>query len=259
MILKWNLDDGLAVPITGQGHTNSVTQAFVQVNHLVTIAMDDTIRFTPLDSLHYSQQGLKLDAQPQGAAGSIKSNLVVVVTLNSVLLIRDEKIVHTVPTKYQPTSVALSVDDAEVAVGAKDNSIHIYSLAGDSLKEEKVLSKHRGFLTALTYSPDGQWLASADQNREIVVWDKASHTVKIEGWVYHDSRVTTLAWNPNSKFLVSGALDSHVIVWSLIDTSKQITMKTAHRGGVNSVLWMNETTVASTGLDCSIKTWTIKI
>lgn len=257
-ILQWNLETGIAVPVAGQGHTNSITQAFVQGKNLVTISMDDTIRFTPLGSLQYAQQGVKLDSQPQSVAVSVKKDLAVVATLNSVVLVRGEKIVHTLPTKYQPTSVAISVDDGEVAVGAKDNSIHILHISGDELKESAVLGGHRGFLTALAYSPDGKWLASADQNRDIFVWDKASHSQKIDGWVFHNARVTSIAWNPNSKFIVSGSLDSHVYVWSIAEPSKHIAIKTAHRGGVNSVLWTDETTVASTGLDCSVKTWNIK-
>lgn len=121
-----------------------------------------------------------------------------------------------------------------------------------------MLSGHRGSLTALAYSPDGKWLCSGDSNREIFVWDKASHTIKIEGWVFHNSRVTSLAWNPNSKYIVSGSLDSHLYVWSIAEPKKQTQIKLAHRGGVNSVLWIDENTVASTGLDCSIKTWTVK-
>jgi len=257
-ILQWNLETGIAVPIAGQGHTNSITQSFVQGKQLVTVSMDDTLRFTPLEPLQYSGQGVKLDSQPQSVAVSAKGNLVAVATLNSVIVVRAEKIVHTLATKYQPTSVAVSADEGEIAVGAKDNSIHIYKLAGDKLTEGPVLTNHRGFLTALSYSPDGRFLASADQNRDIFVWDKATHALKVEGWVFHNARVTSLAWNPNSKLLVSGALDSHVYVWNVDEPSKHVAIKTAHRGGVNSVLWTDDHTVASTGLDCAVKTWTIK-
>jgi WD40 repeat protein len=64
-------------------------------------------------------------------------------------------------------------------VGAKDNSIHIYSISGTSLSEQAVLTGHRGFLTAMAYSPDGKHFASADQNRDIFVWDKATRKIKV--------------------------------------------------------------------------------
>lgn len=257
-ILQWNLETGIAVPIAGQGHSNSVTQSIVQGGNLVTISMDDTVRFTPVAALQYAQQGLKLESQPQGVAVAHGKDITVIATLNSVVVVSGDKVVHTHATKYQPTSIAISVDSAEVAVGAKDNSIHIYTLQGHALNDVAVLSGHRGFLTSLAYSPDGKYLASADQNRDIFVWDKATRALKIDGWVFHNARVTSLAWNPNSKYIVSGSLDSHVYVWNVAEPSKHIAIKTAHRGGVNSVLWIDEHTIASAGLDCSIKTWTVK-
>lgn len=57
--------------------------------------------------------------------------------------------------------------------------IHLYGLSGTSLSEGKALTGHRGALTALTYSPDGQYLASADHNRDIFVWDVKSGAVNI--------------------------------------------------------------------------------
>nr|P90587.1 RecName: Full=66 kDa stress protein; AltName: Full=p66 [Physarum polycephalum]AAC26321.1 66-kDa stress protein p66 [Physarum polycephalum] len=258
VILQWNLETGIAVPIAGTGHTSSVTQAVVQGNKLVSVSVDDTTRFTPLNPPQYAAQGAKLDSQPQSVAVAQGKDIAVVVTLNSVVVLQGEKVASTTAVKYQPTVVRVSVDGSEVAVGAKDNSIHIYSLSGTTLSEQAVLSGHRGFLTAIAYSPDGKHFASADQNRDIFVWDKASRKIKVEGWVYHNARVTSLAWNSNSNNIVTGSLDSHVYVWSVSEPSKHIAIKNAHRGGVNAVLWVDEHTVASAGLDCSIKTWTIK-
>jgi len=258
VILQWNLETGIAVPIAGTGHSSSVTQAVVQGNKLVSVSVDDTTRFTPLNPPQYAAQGVKLDSQPQSVAAAHGKDIAVVVTLNSVVVLQGEKVASTTAVKFQPTVVAISVDGSEVAVGAKDNSIHIYSLSGSALSEQAVLSGHRGFLTAIAYSPDGKHFASADQNRDIFVWDKASRKIKVEGWVYHNARVTSLSWNPNSNNIVTGSLDSHVYVWSVSEPSKHIAIKNAHRGGVNSVLWVDENTVASAGLDCSIKTWTIK-
>jgi len=259
VILQWNLENGIAVPIAGQGHSSSVTQAVVQGSKLVSVSVDDTARFTPLSPPQYAAQGVKLDSQPQGVAAAHGKDVAVVVTLNSVVVMQGEKVASNTAVKYQPTCVAISGDATEVAVGAKDNTIHIYSLAGSTLTEKTVLTEHRGFLTALSYSHDGKHLASADQNRDIFVWDSASHKLKVKDWVYHNARITSLAWNPNNNHIVTGSLDSHVYVWSVAEPNKYIAIKNAHRGGVNAVLWVDETTVASAGLDCSIKTWTVKI
>jgi WD40 repeat protein len=258
VILQWNLESGIAVTINGTGHTSSITQAVVQGSKLVSVSVDDTARFTPLSPPQYSQNGHKLDSQPQGVAVASGKDVAVVVTLNSVVVFQGEKVVSNTPVKFQPTCVAVSADASEVAVGAKDNSIHIYSISGTTLSEQAVLSGHRGYLTAISYSPDGKYIASADQNRDVFVWDKAARKIKVDGWVYHNAKVTSLAWNPNSNNIVTGSLDSHVYVWSVSEPSKFIAIKNAHRGGVNAVLWVDEHTVASAGMDSAIKTWTIK-
>jgi len=257
-ILQWDPATGAATSISGQGHSSSITAMAVQGGNLVTVSVDDTVRITPLASRQYASGSIKLDSQPQAVAAGSKSDVVIAVTLNSVVVIKGEKIVSTLPAAYQPTSVAISGDETEVAVGGKDNKIHILDLSGTTLKESKVLDKHRGFLTALSYSPDGKYLASADSNRDVFVWDKASKELKIQGWVFHNARVTSLAWNATSKHIVTGSLDSHLYVWSVDEPAKRIHVKTAHQGGVNAVLWINENTVASAGLDCAIKTWTVK-
>jgi len=259
VILQWDLHSGIAVPIAGAGHSSSITQSVVQGSKLVSVSVDDTVRFTPLSPPQYVGQGTKLDAQPQGVAVAHAKDVAVVVTLNSVVVLHGEKVASTNLVKYQPTVVAISADASEIAVGGKDNSIYVYSLAGSAITEQAVITGHRGFLTAISYSPDGKYIASADSNREIFVWDKATRKVKVDGWVFHSARVTSLAWNANSNHIVTGSLDSHAYVWSVAEPSKHIPIKNAHRGGVNAVLWVDGNTVVTAGQDSSIKTWTVKI
>jgi len=258
LILQWDVASGEAIRLSGSGHTNSVTSIRVQGDRLVTIGMDDTIRFSTLSSRQYGES-LSLDGPPAAVAASHKDKaLVVVVTSKSINIIRGGKIVHTTTTSFQPTAVGLSSNDNEIAVGGKDNSLRIYSLTGDSVKEVKSVEGHRGSLTTISYSPDGKYLASADTNREIKIWDTASHTLKISDWVFHSARVNSLCWSESSKHVVSGSLDGSVYVWSIDTPAKHIAVRNAHRAGVNDVLWVDAETIASAGQDCAIKTWTVK-
>jgi len=257
-IVRWDVETGDTEGLIGKGHTNQIKAIFVQGENLVTCAMDDTIRITPLKTRQYSGEGIKLEKTPQSiAVGQKNKSLILAATLDSVVVIKDGKIASTTPVKYQPTSIALSVDETQVAVGGKDNVIHLYGLSGTSLSESKTLTGHRGALTALTYSPDGQYLASADHNRDIFVWDVKSGTLKVQGWVFHTAAVNCLGWAPDSVHLVSGALDNNIIIWDVQKTDKRIIVKDAHRGGVNGVVFLDGNTVASAGQDCTVKTWTV--
>lgn len=67
-------------------------------------------------------------------------------------------------------------------MGGQDGKLHIYSIAEDVLTEESVLEKHRGAITVIRYSSDASMFASADANREAVVWDRM--TREVLSWPY---------------------------------------------------------------------------
>jgi WD40 repeat protein len=87
------------------------------------------------------------------------------------------QLLSTTQVPYSATSAGLAPDGKEAAVGASDGKVRVYKVSGDSLVEEAVLEKHRGPITAVRYSPDGALIATADQNREAVVWDRVSREV----------------------------------------------------------------------------------
>jgi len=257
-IIQWDYGTGSNKPLSGKGHTNSITAIRVQGDHLVTISMDDSIRFTHIGSREYGPS-ISLDGPPAAVAVGTKTHdLAVVVTIKSVVVIRGGKVASTLGVAFQPTAVALSPDEKEVIVGGKDNSLHVYTFKGDSLAEVTTLAGHRGALTVATYSPDGKYFATADTNRDIFVWDAAARTIKIQGWVFHTARVNSLSWHHNSKYIASGGLDSNVYVWSIEDPTKRIFIRGAHHGGVNDVAWVEDGVLATAGQDCSVKTWSIK-
>jgi WD40 repeat protein len=258
LIVEWDVKTGTTEGFKGKGHGNQVNRAYVQNGQLVTCSMDDTLRFTPLASREYNANSVTFDSNPVDVAVSKKSDLVVAVNLNSVVVIKGGKQVSKLSTKYEPTSVALNVDNTQVAVGAKDNKIYVLNVNGDSLSDAFVLEGHRGPLTSLEYSPDGKYLASGDYQRDIFVWNLATKSIQIQGWVFHTAKVNSIAWSPDSLHIVSGSLDGNLFVWSVEDPSKRIQVKDAHRGGVNVVLWLDNNTAASAGQDATVKTWSVK-
>jgi len=243
----------------GKGHTNQVNKLHIQGDHLISSAMDDTIRITPLSTRQYGES-VSVDGNPLDiAVGRKDKNLIIAaVASGHIAIIRGGKVINKHAVKYQPTSVALSVDETHVAVGGKDNMIYLYSISGDKLTETSVILKgHRGPLAALSYSPDGKSLASADHNREIIVWDTAKNETKVTGWVFHNARINSIAWSPDSTHLVSASLDSSLYVWDLQNPQNRIAIKEAHHGGANICAWVGDNTVISGGQDCTIKTFTV--
>eukprot|EP01114_Cavostelium_apophysatum_P020409 TRINITY_DN682_c0_g1_i1.p1 TRINITY_DN682_c0_g1~~TRINITY_DN682_c0_g1_i1.p1 ORF type:complete len:604 (+),score=185.68 TRINITY_DN682_c0_g1_i1:158-1969(+) len=257
LILQWDVATGQAEAMVGKGHTNQINRIHIQGGNLITCAMDDTVRITPLGSRQYGES-VSLESAPADiAVGRKDAQVVFAATTNSVVVIRGGKVVTKHAVKYQPTAIAVSIDETQIAVGGKDNNIYLYAISGDKLTEGAVLKGHRGALSSLTYSPDGQYLGSADLNREIFVWDLAKNEIKVQGWVFHNARVNSLNWSPDSLHLVSGSLDNSLYVWDVQQPQKRIAIKDAHHGGVNTCVWIDNNTIASAGQDCTIKTWTV--
>lgn len=94
-------------------------------------------------------------------------------------MLRGNKVASTINVGYTVSALAIAPDGSEAIVGGQDGKLHIYSVNGDSLTEEAVLEKHRGAITVIHYSPDASMFASADTNREAVVWDRVTREVEI--------------------------------------------------------------------------------
>jgi len=109
-----------------------------------------------------------------------RPELAIVAIESGVVLLNGSKILSTVKLNFIVTAAALSPDGSEAIVGGQDGKLRIYSVSGDTVTEQTVLEKHRGAITVIKYSPDVSMFASADLNREAVVWDRASKEVTLD-------------------------------------------------------------------------------
>jgi WD40 repeat protein len=257
IINRWDVNTGASISFSGKGHTNQVTSIAVQGANLVTCGMDDSVRVTPLATKAYGNDKFATEGAPADVAVGHKSDLVVTATPSHIHVYRGGKEASKTPIKYNASAIAISNDESIVAVGGKDNLIHVYSLSGNTVTEKTALSGHKGQVTSLAFAPDGQHFCSADQGRDIFVWSISDWQIKIRDWVHHTARVNSIAWSPNSQYIASASLDQSIIVWSLKDPSSRITFKGAHQGGANRIVWLDDNTLATAGQDCFLKTWAI--
>lgn len=112
-------------------------------------------------------------------------------------MLRGTKVVSTINLGFTVTACTIAPDGSEAIVGGQDGKLHMYSITGDTLKEEAVLEKHRGSISVIRYSPDVSMFASGDLNREAVIWDRVSREVVCSlssATVYHLIILTPLFW-----------------------------------------------------------------
>lgn len=121
---------------------------------------------------------IDIGCQPKDLSLALLCPELALITIDSgVVMLRGTKVVSTINLGYSVTASAITPDGNEAIIGGQDGKLHVYSITGDTLKEEAVLEKHRGAVSVIRYSPDVSMFASGDANREAIVWDRASREV----------------------------------------------------------------------------------
>jgi hypothetical protein len=143
----------------------------------------------------------------------------------------------------------LSADQQFVALGGPTRILKIYSTKDGKLLHS--IKKHTDWVTAVTFSPDGKYLASADRAGGVVVWEGASGH-EFNTLAGHKAPVTALAFMPG--VLASASTDGKIALWD-VKEGKEIRNWAAHPGGVESVDFTPDGRLVSCGRDKIAKAW----
>ncbi|XP_056129514.1 WD repeat-containing protein 1 [Lampris incognitus] len=260
-ISYWDADTGDNDNFLGKGHSNQVNKMVVdEVGQLVSCSMDDTVRFTNLSKNEYSASDVvKMDVQPKYVAVA-PGGLTLAVCIEQLVLLKDKKKVFTLDNlDYGPEVGAIHPGGSTVAVGGADGKVHLYTINGNTLKEEGQTLEAKGPITDIAYSNDGAYLAVTDERKVITVFIVADgYSVKNEHYGHH-AKIMTIAWSPDNEHFATGGMDMMVIIWTVADADKRIKIQDAHRlYHVSSLSWVDEHTLVTTSHDASVKQWTVK-
>ncbi|CAG5120927.1 unnamed protein product [Candidula unifasciata] len=254
LIISWDTATSESEDFKGKGHSNQVADLVLDKDYLISVAMDDTVRFTPTASLEYSGQALKLDSQPR--AVDSKNGIAVVACIHHVVVLEAPgRKLSALPVKFESLSISIRPGGAEVAIGSK-TQIHIFSLRNGTLTETR--SENAQEVMAIEYSPDGAWLAVGSKSK-ILIYNVDEWKEVVGGWgEQHTAKVTCLKWSPDSRRVVTGSIDSHIIVWEHGKFQGQKPSVKAHPlSHVNKLSWLDNHTVVTVGQDSNVKIWSL--
>uniref|UniRef100_A0A3P9KJ77 WD repeat domain 1 n=1 Tax=Oryzias latipes TaxID=8090 RepID=A0A3P9KJ77_ORYLA len=255
----WDAETGQNDCFSGKGHSNQVSKMVTNAaNELVSCSMDDTLRYTKLDKKEYSASDVvKMDFQPKSV--SVAGGISLAVCIGQVVLLKDKKKLFTLDNLgYEAEVGALHPSGTTAAVGGTDGKIRLYSIQGNTLKDEGKTLEAKGPITDMAYSNDGAYLAVIDEKKAITAYSVPDgYSVKNEFYGHH-AKPVSLAWSPDNEHFATGGMDMMVYVWTLSDPDRRIKLADAHRlHHVSSLAWIDEHTLATTSHDASVKLWTI--
>nr|CAH7753903.1 unnamed protein product [Callosobruchus chinensis] len=143
----------------------------------------------------------------------------------------------------------------KLASGGGDSHILIWQMTiteNGAVKQEVVsdLTRHQRAVNCVRWSPDGKYLASADDDANIIVWQLKTDNIPLlegdtenkETWVVykvlrgHKEDIYDLSWSVDGAKLFSGSVDNTAVLWDLAKGQMQHIL-TDHKGFVQGVSW----------------------
>ncbi len=158
-----------------------------------------------------------------------------------------------------PSPQSIQSETEKRGLGVKPTSkSETSALSRAESKPELILQTgHSGEVHAVSFSRDGQLIASASEDQTIKLWE-ASTGRELRVLTGHTRRVNSVAFSPDGSLLVSGSWDKTVKLWG-IATGKELFTFSGHNDNVSSVAFSPDgRLVASASYDNTVKLWDVK-
>lgn len=152
----------------------------------------------------------------------------------------------------------------KLATAGGDTHVLIWMLnlcENGAVKQEVIsdLTRHQRAVNCVRWSPNGQYLASADDDGNILIWQlKSDNIPSLEGdsadketWSVfkvlrgHKEDIYDLCWSPDNLKLFSGSVDNTAILWD-IEKGRMENILKDHKGFVQGVTWDPDNQILAT-------------
>jgi WD40 repeat protein len=160
----------------------------------------------------------------------------------------------------------LSPDGKLVALGGPGKVVKVFHVSDGSLA--CTITKHTDWITAIEFSPDGSKLATGDRSAGLFLWEAATGQIFVS-LAEHKDAITSISWRGDGALLASASEDGTLVIWNAAEGFPVATIPKAHEtklapgtygkpaGGILSVAFSPDGSIATVGRDQTVKQWTV--
>lgn len=265
-IVKWDVATGAGTRFTGKGHGTKISGLVYDAasNQLISVGIDNKVRFTDADSCAYAADKIiPLDSEPFSMAFTADGNLIIACE-KELVLIKDGRRVSSLlcANSHHPIITAqggkIVVPSAPTnKLGGEEQTVCFYDINGSDIAKSDAKIEVRK-ATALAFSADGSRLALANQ-KKILIYNAADGFEKEALCLdRHSTACVLLSWSPNGQHLASVGIDGKLFVWD-VDRQKNDQVDRCHpKTIVRTVEWIDDNTFATAAEDCTVKQWAVE-
>ena len=142
-----------------------------------------------------------------------------------------------------------------VDINTQTRTIDVLQQAINFVKERNRLEGHNYLVTSVSFSPDGQMIATASKDKTVKLWNLEGKELQtLHG---HLDAVTSVSFSPDGQMIATASLDKTVKLWNLQGLELR-TLK-GHFGAVTSVNFSPDGKIIATGsADKTLKLWNLE-
>ena len=211
----------------------------------VNLAFAITNSFSYVTALGFTSDGARLASGCNGG-----SNIIYSIANGSV--VTNCSAFNTSVRPAAVTSIAFS-PAGMMASGCEDATIRIYDASSWSQLWSSSVA-HASNVTAVAFSPDGSWLATASLDQTVKIWSTANWNLQ-QTLTGYANGVTSVAFSPDGQKVISGCVDGTVQMWNWPGSNCLWTIA-AHALPVTATVFTPDGSFAISGSDDrTVRVW----
>ncbi len=234
----WNVQDGHCTNILGE-HTGSALALAISTDGqaLISANQDRTVRLWQMPS----GQSLKTLSGYTSGEHALSFSPV------TVTAVQHQN--SSAPAGIEPSSQLLA------SSSSKTGTIHLWQWQVNrdplSLPPWKTIYRETSQTLNLSFSPDGQTIATNGQDGSVFLWDV--QTGQGDRWIAHDAPVLAVRFSPVGQTLASSSYDRTVRLWD-VQTHQCLQVLQGHQSSIRAIAFDSQgQTLASGSYDQTIR------